>query len=156
MFPILRSPGSGLYDNLSKYDLPYPEAVFDISYFSANPKPFFDLAADLYPGGGFRPNVVHHMVRLLELRDILLRVYTQNIDGLERMAGVSEERLVEAHGSFFTATCRRCGAGHLLDDVVDSLRRRAVPTCRKTDGCQVGFSLVNPELTKMILVLVHQ
>jgi len=25
-----RSPGSGLYDNLHKYDLPYPEAIFDV------------------------------------------------------------------------------------------------------------------------------
>lgn len=28
--PDFRSPRTGLYDNLAKYDLPYPEAVFDI------------------------------------------------------------------------------------------------------------------------------
>lgn len=32
--PDFRSPGTGLYDNLAKYDLPYPEAVFDIEYIS--------------------------------------------------------------------------------------------------------------------------
>ena len=31
--PDFRSPGSGLYDNLAKYDLPRPESIFDISYF---------------------------------------------------------------------------------------------------------------------------
>jgi NAD-dependent SIR2 family protein deacetylase len=31
--PDFRSPGSGLYYNLQKYDLPYPQAVFEISYF---------------------------------------------------------------------------------------------------------------------------
>ena len=31
--PDFRSPGTGLYDNLQKYDLPYPEAIFDIEYF---------------------------------------------------------------------------------------------------------------------------
>lgn len=28
--PDFRTPGTGLYDNLKKYNLPYPEAVFDI------------------------------------------------------------------------------------------------------------------------------
>jgi len=31
--PDFRSPGTGLYDNLAQYDLPYPQAVFDIGYF---------------------------------------------------------------------------------------------------------------------------
>lgn len=28
-----RTPGTGLYDNLQKYDLPEPEAVFEIGFF---------------------------------------------------------------------------------------------------------------------------
>ena len=31
--PDFRSPGTGLYDNLQKYDLPSPEAIFTLSYF---------------------------------------------------------------------------------------------------------------------------
>ena len=31
--PDFRSPGTGLYDNLAKYDLPRPESIFDIHYF---------------------------------------------------------------------------------------------------------------------------
>ena len=31
--PDFRSPGTGLYDNLQKYNLPDPTAVFDIGYF---------------------------------------------------------------------------------------------------------------------------
>ena len=34
--PDFRSPGSGLYDNLSKYDLPTPGSIFDIHYFMVN------------------------------------------------------------------------------------------------------------------------
>jgi NAD-dependent SIR2 family protein deacetylase len=32
-------------------------------------------------------------------------VYTQNIDGLEGLAGVSEEKLVECHGHFRSCSC---------------------------------------------------
>ena len=31
--PDFRSPGTGLYDNLQKYDLPHPQAVFEIDFF---------------------------------------------------------------------------------------------------------------------------
>jgi NAD-dependent SIR2 family protein deacetylase len=30
--PDFRSPGTGLYSNLAKYNLPAPEAIFTISY----------------------------------------------------------------------------------------------------------------------------
>eukprot|EP00061_Rhincodon_typus_P013052 g39180.t1 len=80
---LLESPGSGLYDNLQEYDIPYPEAIFEINYFSHNPKPFFALAKQLYPGN-CKPNYTHYFVRLLHHKKLLLRMYTQNIDGLER------------------------------------------------------------------------
>ncbi|XP_068004582.1 NAD-dependent protein deacetylase sirtuin-3, mitochondrial isoform X3 [Melanerpes formicivorus] len=105
--PDFRSPGSGLYSNLAQYDIPYPEAIFELMYFFANPKPFFTLAKELYPGN-YRPNYAHYFLRLLHDKGLLLRLYTQNIDGLERAAGIPPDRLVEAHGTFATATCTVC------------------------------------------------
>ena len=32
------------------YELPTPQAVFEIGYFKQDPKPFFHLAKELYPG----------------------------------------------------------------------------------------------------------
>ena len=81
---LFRSPGTGLYSNLQQYKLPYPEAVFDMDYFVINPRPFFTLAKHLYPSGRHRPNNAHYFIRLLQDKGLLLRVYTQNIDGLER------------------------------------------------------------------------
>lgn len=134
VFWTCRSPGSGLYDNLQQYDLPYAEAIFEIGFFHRNPNPFFALAKELYPGN-YQPNLTHYFVRLLHQKGQLLRMYTQNIDGLERrryfqsslqsrwvllcfnvcsllfvdqVAGVPPEMLVEAHGTFATATCTSC------------------------------------------------
>ncbi|XP_076199709.1 NAD-dependent protein deacetylase sirtuin-3, mitochondrial isoform X4 [Aptenodytes patagonicus] len=105
--PDFRSPGSGLYSNLEQYNIPYPEAIFELMYFFVNPKPFFTLAKELYPGN-YRPNYAHYFLRLLHDKGLLLRLYTQNIDGLERVAGIPPDRLVEAHGTFATATCTVC------------------------------------------------
>ena len=74
--PDFRSPGTGLYNNLEKYNLPFPEAIFDIEFFKSNPKPFFVLAKDLYPGA-FNPTPSHWFIRLLHEKGILLRHYTQ-------------------------------------------------------------------------------
>uniref|UniRef100_A0A3Q2XK32 Sirtuin 3 n=1 Tax=Hippocampus comes TaxID=109280 RepID=A0A3Q2XK32_HIPCM len=82
--PDFRSPGSGLYDNLQQYNLPYAEAIFEIAFFHHNPKPFFALSKELYPGN-YQPNLTHYFVRLLHKKGLLLRMYTQNIDGLERL-----------------------------------------------------------------------
>ena len=41
--PDFRSPNSGLFHNLQKYNLPQPESIFDLSFFRYNPDPFFTL-----------------------------------------------------------------------------------------------------------------
>ena len=105
--PDFRTPGSGIYDNLSKYRLPYPEAIFDIQYFRVDPKPFNVWSKEFLPGVNYKPSIGHFFIRLLQDKNLLLRHYTQNIDGLESIAGVEEENIVAAHGSFSTASCIR-------------------------------------------------
>ncbi|XP_067902866.1 NAD-dependent protein deacetylase sirtuin-3, mitochondrial isoform X3 [Heterodontus francisci] len=128
-----RSPGSGLYDNLQQYDIPYPEAIFEINYFSHNPKPFFALAKQLYPGH-CKPNCAHYFVRLLHQKELLLRMYTQNIDGLERMAGIPPEKLVEAHGTFATATCTVCLETFSWEQLREDVMQKKVPRCPSCSG----------------------
>lgn len=105
--PDFRSPGTGLYNNLSKLNLPYAEAVFDIDYFKKDPVPFYTLARELYPGQ-FKPTKFHLFMAMLQGRGQLHRVYTQNIDTLERIAGVEKDLIVEAHGCFDDHRCVNC------------------------------------------------
>jgi NAD-dependent SIR2 family protein deacetylase len=105
--PDFRTPGTGLYSKLEDYKLPYPEAIFELSYFSRNPAPFVDVARAIWPGqaDGPKPTLAHSFVALLEQRGLLKRVYTQNIDGLERLAGLSDARNIECHGHFSACSC---------------------------------------------------
>ncbi|XP_047218277.1 NAD-dependent protein deacetylase sirtuin-3, mitochondrial isoform X2 [Girardinichthys multiradiatus] len=131
--PDFRSPGSGLYDNLQQYDLPYAEAIFEIGFFHRNPNPFFALAKELYPGN-YLPNLTHYFVSLLHKKGQLLRMYTQNIDGLERLAGVPPEMLVEAHGTFATATCTLCLQKYDGEDLRPAVMSGTVPQCPTCKG----------------------
>lgn len=103
--PDFRSPKTGLYHNLAKYNLPTAESVFDIRFFGFNPRPFFSLTKELLPGS-FDPTLVHWFLLLLHSKQRLLRCVTQNIDTLESVAGLPSDKLIEAHGSFRTSTCR--------------------------------------------------
>ena len=42
------------YDNLHKYDLPYPEAIFDVDFYRQNPMPFVTLSQEIWPGVKYR------------------------------------------------------------------------------------------------------
>ncbi|KAB7497342.1 NAD-dependent protein deacetylase sirtuin-2 [Armadillidium nasatum] len=131
--PDFRSPQSGLYHNLKKYDLPYPEAIFDIEYFKLNPKPFYVLAKELYPGE-FIPTPSHYFVKLLHDKGLLLRHYTQNIDTLEHIAGIPVEKLVEAHGTFRTSHCLKCKKEYSQEWVKDEIFADRIPTCIVCQG----------------------
>lgn len=139
--PDFRSPTTGLYANLEKYHLPYPEAIFEISYFKKHPEPFFALAKELYPGQ-FKPTICHYFIRLLKEKELLLRCYTQNIDTLERVAGLEPQDLVEAHGTFYTSHCisSSCRQEYSLSWMKEKIFSESIPTCEK---CQ---SVVKPDI----------
>ncbi|KAL4250655.1 sirtuin family protein [Abortiporus biennis] len=137
--PDFRSPETGLYHNLQRLNLPYPEAVFEISFFRENPIPFYALAKELMPGK-FRPTITHSFVRLLAEKNLLGMCYTQNIDTLERLAGVPAHKIVEAHGSFADQHCIDCGAPYDSNKIRDHIRKGSVPTCDQCDG------LVKPDI----------
>jgi NAD-dependent histone deacetylase SIR2 len=106
--PDFRSPSTGLYANLSSFNLPYPEAIFELAYFRKHPDPFYQLALEINPEKYNEPTIFHKFIADLAQRGWVKRVYTQNIDTLERLAGIPSELVVEAHGSFAGNRCLDC------------------------------------------------
>ncbi|SCU81224.1 LANO_0B02344g1_1 [Lachancea nothofagi CBS 11611] len=138
--PDFRSPGTGLYDNLAKLNLPYAEAVFDIDFFQGNPQPFYTLAKELYPGN-YEPSKFHHLMRVFQDKNRLHRVYTQNIDTLERCAGILGDRLVEAHGSFARNHCIDCRKEYPQEYFKDSMAEG-----KEFARCAVCKGLIKPQI----------
>ncbi|KAL7818226.1 NAD-dependent deacetylase sirtuin-2 [Trichoderma gracile] len=138
--PDFRSPKTGLYSNLARLNLPYAEAVFDIAYFRKRPEPFYVLAQELYPGK-FHPTISHAFIALLAEKGLLQMLFTQNIDCLERAAGVPADKIVEAHGSFATQRCIECKAEFPDEHMKAHVLRGDVPRCGECKG------LVKPDIT---------
>lgn len=137
--PDFRSKNTGLYANLARLNLPYAEAVFDISYFRENPEPFYVLARELYPGK-FYPTVSHVFIAMLAAKGLLFHLFTQNIDCLEREAGVPGDKIVEAHGSFATQRCIDCKTEYPGDKMREAVAAGKVPRCEECNG------LVKPDI----------
>lgn len=92
--PDFRSESFGLYNRMQKYNLPHPTAVFTLDYFRQDPRPFYDIAKELYPVmTGAKPTVAHYFIKLLDQKGILLRHYTQNIDCIEDLMQMDPKKV---------------------------------------------------------------
>ena len=134
--PDFRTKGSGLYSTLdtNELGLSCAEELFDWDFFQENPEPFFRFARNLYfPLGNkerVRPSDSHKLLALLEQKKMLLRVYSQNIDGLEQVSGVSQKKIVYAHGSLQWATCLKCKRKVSASDIEDDILNGTVARCQ--------------------------
>ena len=155
--PDFRSQGSGLYSTLDTegLGLSCPEDLFDLSFFQDEPGPFYAFAKNLYYPKGentkVEPSDSHKLLALLEKRKMLQRVYTQNIDGLEVEAGVSNKKIVYAHGSLRWASCTRCQRKVSSEEIMPAIRQGAVARCqavrhgrRNSNGTSTSSTTTSP------------
>lgn len=80
-----------------------------------------------------KPNLAHYAICEFEQREQLLGLITQNIDGLHKLAGSADQKLVELHGTDRLVTCLKCAKRYDPFDVYENLGEHfTAPTC---DGC---------------------
>nr|POE49284.1 nad-dependent protein deacetylase hst1 [Quercus suber] len=128
--PDFRSRHTGFYEKLRDAGYSDPEEVFDIEEFDNDPTKFYGLAGDLLPKCKvYSPT--HAFVRLLQDHGRLRTNYTQNIDNLEELAGIEKDRLIQCHGSFATATCRKCKHQVPGAEIFADMRAKRVAWCKK-------------------------
>ncbi|VDL35597.1 unnamed protein product [Hymenolepis diminuta] len=125
--PDFRSSG-GIYARLKREypQLSCPEDMFDFDVFKSDPRPFYSFAKDIFPGQ-FRPSLTHQFIRSLERKSKLLQNYTQNIDTLEQVAGIS--KVCYCHGSFATASCMDCRRSFSGEDIRKAVMSQHIPYC---------------------------
>ncbi|KAI0648138.1 DHS-like NAD/FAD-binding domain-containing protein [Trametes meyenii] len=137
------SAGAGVpnfrYPKKGKLNLPYPRALFELAYFRFNPIPLYTLARELIPGR-YRPTPTHSFVKLLADNGALHLCFTENLDALERQAGIPAERLVETQGSFASQSCADCRAEYDRAKLKEVVEKGEVARC---DACS---GLIKPSI----------
>lgn len=139
--PDFRSK-DGIYAMAKTMDvvLPEPECLFQIEYFRDDPAPFFEVVRNAFAHSPL-PSPTHRFLRLLQDKKKLLRVYTQNIDGLEEAAGVT--KCIPCHGSFAWSACMRCKKRVKTSELMPSIQAGVIPTCSEPN-CR---GVLKPEIT---------
>ncbi|KAF6215410.1 hypothetical protein GE061_010162 [Apolygus lucorum] len=124
-----RSPETGLYNKLRKYKLQFADVMWDKDYFLAHPETLYSILKDNFLQNPLKPTLTHCFIKLLETKGILLRHFTQNIDGMELMTGLSRDKLVEAHGTLHRAYCTSCGQRYDFQWLAKKMETNPVPLC---------------------------
>ncbi|MEU8520152.1 Sir2 family NAD-dependent protein deacetylase [Streptomyces sp. NPDC048577] len=81
------------------------------------------------------PNAAHRAIASFERSGNPVRVITQNVDGLHQLAGVSERKVLELHGSARSVVCTGCRVRSSMSAALDRVRAgEDDPRCLSCDG----------------------
>lgn len=108
----------GFYNSFNANDFPCteeqkklvhnnPEMVFHKNFFNLNPMVNY-LVDEKFYTCDVKPTLSHWFQAELVKKNKILKVYTQNIDGLLRECGVPRTHLLEVHGTHTGAKCHTC------------------------------------------------
>ena len=145
--PDFRSPG-GLWTRYDPRELTYDRFCTD----PGTRIKYWRLATESYPVlRQAQPNATHEVVARIETAGKLLKLVTQNIDGLHHKAGSSQERTIEIHGSSLRARCIACGCECDRADIHEQITegRIEVPACPRctqpVKPATISFGQAMPE-----------
>ena len=128
--PDFRSKHTGFYSKLREQGFEEPEEVFDIHRFDEDPSVFYNLAGEIVPDlKKWTPT--HQFIHLIQEKGKLLTNYTQNIDNIESNAGIQPDKLIQCHGSWATATCRKCGYRVEGHEIFEDVHAKRVAQCKQ-------------------------
>ena len=111
----------GLYNE--KYDYP-PEEILSHSFFIEKTDEFYKFYKDKLDTRNFKPNITHEVLALMEKKNKLDCVITQNIDGFHQEAG--SINVYELHGSIKRNYCMDC---HKFYDDKYIFESKGIPKC---------------------------
>jgi len=97
-----------------------------------------------------QPNAGHYFVQALSVKEKLIGVITQNVDGLHSRAGVPDDKIVELHGSNRKIICMSCAKEFAPEPIMNRLVGDfSAPRCDHCGGilkaATVSFGQPMPE-----------
>ena len=137
----------GLYNEINDYPAEY---LLSSECFYHHPDLFYDYYKKNFNCLKYEPNDTHKLLKLLEEKNKLKAIITQNIDGLHTKAG--SKVVYEIHGTVFKNHCIKCGKEYDAEYVFNS---KGIPKCScngiiKPDVVLYGESLPEDAFTNGI------
>lgn len=112
---------NGLYKEKRKYS---PEEILSHTFFVKHTDLFYDFYKEKLNSLNYKPNIIHKILKLMEDKNLLSSIITQNIDGFDKMAG--SKNVLELHGSILRNYCLNCHKFYSGEYVFNS---SGIPKC---------------------------
>lgn len=137
----------GIYNTTKSEIFADTQDIFQLDNFKMYPREFYNIVQKIVPRLKYyqaldghvhassksqaipRFGTVHAFLNLLQDNGKLLATYTQNIDGLEKVAGVEGAKIINCHGSWEGATCLSCGGIAEPDAYLQLVVDGRIPLC---------------------------
>lgn len=114
---------NGLYKEKTSKGIT-PEEILSHHFMMENPTDFYKFFRDKLINDKVKPNIMHYVIAELQDKGIVSGIITQNIDGLDTMAGSKD--VIEIHGNANNFYCINCLKKYSLDDIKN---KELVPKC---------------------------
>jgi NAD-dependent SIR2 family protein deacetylase len=104
-----------------------PTAVVDIRLFQYNQFPYLEVRRPFILGTASRkwkPTASHYFFKVLDDKQLLQRLYTQNIDGLDYHTGINKSKIVSVHGSIEMIECEFCKTSYDMNEFQQQIRTK--------------------------------
>jgi NAD-dependent SIR2 family protein deacetylase len=116
-----------------KYKLSSPEEFFYKSTFLKKPQYFYEFTK-LFDLSQIKPTISHKFMNFLVSKNIVQYIFTQNIDGLEKKAKIPDDKLIFAHGNFYTGHCAKCNKSIDIKVINEGIEKGQVYYCPDCGG----------------------
>lgn len=103
------------------------EEILSHHFFVEHPKEFYEFFKDKLLNTGIEPNLMHKVIAELQKEGKVSGVITQNIDGLDAMAGTKD--VIEVHGNATKFYCSKCHKEYKLEDIVGIMGISYICSC---------------------------
>eukprot|EP00340_Litonotus_pictus_P001370 CAMPEP_0170525454 /NCGR_PEP_ID=MMETSP0209-20121228/10938_1 /TAXON_ID=665100 ORGANISM="Litonotus pictus, Strain P1" /NCGR_SAMPLE_ID=MMETSP0209 /ASSEMBLY_ACC=CAM_ASM_000301 /LENGTH=319 /DNA_ID=CAMNT_0010814731 /DNA_START=166 /DNA_END=1122 /DNA_ORIENTATION=- len=126
--PDFRSKG-GIFEELQKkHSLETPAEFFSMETFKKNPELLYEFIKT-FSQKKYYPTPTHYFMFFLESKGLVLRNYTQNVDGLELLAGSSKEKMMFSHGNLNEAHCPECKKDYPIETIKKAIDSNKIHYC---------------------------
>ena len=131
--PDFRSQ-EGLFKQLQdKYNLQSPEEFFYKKTFLEKPQYFYEFTK-LFDLSKINSTISHKFMNFMVSKNVVKYIFTQNIDGLEKKAKIPDEKLIFAHGNFYTGHCAKCNSDIDINKINEGIEKGEIYYCPKCNG----------------------
>ena len=131
--PDFRSQ-TGLFKQLQdKYNLSSPEEFFLKQTFLDKPQYFYEFTK-LFDLSKINSTISHKFMNFMVHKNNVKYIFTQNIDGLEIKAKIPDEKLIFAHGNFYTGHCAKCNKVIDINLINEGIQKGEIYYCPDCKG----------------------